>query len=253
MLQPLSASDLLDLWERGENRTPIEQALVILEFAFPGLSADRLAHLTIGQRDACLLKVRELTFGSRLKGLAACPSCGERLEMAFDVGDLQPQEAALPDLEKEGGAGTTASLKFSPYEVTFRLPDSADLSAVAGMQDIGLARRRVLEACLLEVRKDGETAAPDELPGEVLDAVTAHMGQAEPLANLSLAVNCPACGHSWQVVFDIVAFLWNEIDAWAARFMREVHILASAYGWHEAEILAMSTWRRQRYLEMVGA
>jgi hypothetical protein len=32
--------------------------------------------------------------------------------------------------------------------------------------------------------------------------------------------------------------------------MREVHELASAYGWQEASILAMSSNRRNAYLEM---
>jgi hypothetical protein len=34
--------------------------------------------------------------------------------------------------------------------------------------------------------------------------------------------------------------------------MREVHTLAAMYGWRETDILAMSAWRRQRYLEMIG-
>jgi hypothetical protein len=78
------------------------------------------------------------------------------------------------------------------------------------------------------------------------------MGQAEPLADLSLAATCPACGHNWQILFDIVSYFWSEINAWSLRLMREVHSLASAYGWREADILAMSAWRRQRYLELIG-
>jgi hypothetical protein len=35
--------------------------------------------------------------------------------------------------------------------------------------------------------------------------------------------------------------------------LREVHVLASANGWSEAEILALSPQRRQRYLEIVTA
>jgi hypothetical protein len=33
--------------------------------------------------------------------------------------------------------------------------------------------------------------------------------------------------------------------------VREVHLLASAYGWRESDILAMTPWRRQLYLELV--
>jgi hypothetical protein len=34
--------------------------------------------------------------------------------------------------------------------------------------------------------------------------------------------------------------------------MRQVHTLALAYGWREIDILAMSSWRRQAYLEMLS-
>ena len=67
-----------------------------------------------------------------------------------------------------------------------------------------------------------------------------------------LAVSCASCAHAWRASFDIVAFFWSEIDAWAERVLRDVHRLAAAYGWSEREILGLSAWRRHRYLEMVG-
>jgi hypothetical protein len=38
----------------------------------------------------------------------------------------------------------------------------------------------------------------------------------------------------------------------AKAYLNEVHMLAWAYGWREADILAMSSARRQFYLERVG-
>ena len=64
------------------------------------------------------------------------------------------------------------------------------------------------------------------------------------------ALYCPECGHRWHATFDIVSFFWSEIDAWAYRTLHQVHRLASAYGWREADILAMSPWRRQFYLSL---
>jgi hypothetical protein len=78
------------------------------------------------------------------------------------------------------------------------------------------------------------------------------MAEADPQANVQLAITCPVCSKHWQAGFDIVSFFWNEIDAWAHRLLQEVHTLASAYGWREADILAMSPWRRQCYLAMIG-
>jgi hypothetical protein len=62
----------------------------------------------------------------------------------------------------------------------------------------------------------------------------------------------PGLRHSWDVLFDIVSFFWAEIGAWAQRLLREVHALASAYGWREADILALSAWRRRQYLDLAG-
>jgi len=73
----------------------------------------------------------------------------------------------------------------------------------------------------------------------------------DPRARIELDLSCANCGHSWQTVFDIAGFLWAEINAWAPRTLRDVHTLARAYGWREADILGMSPRRRQSYLELV--
>jgi hypothetical protein len=46
--------------------------------------------------------------------------------------------------------------------------------------------------------------------------------------------------------------LWREIESMAGRLLRDVHALASAYGWHEKDILALSPVRRQFYLTLIG-
>src|SRR5262249_55645931 len=63
-------------------------------------------------------------------------------------------------------------------------------------------------------------------------------------------LRAPACGHGWQADLDVGAFVLAEVDAHAARLLGEVHGLAHAYGWSEADILALSTARRRRYLEL---
>jgi hypothetical protein len=71
-------------------------------------------------------------------------------------------------------------------------------------------------------------------------------------ANVQLDLHCPACQRGWTAAFDIVAFFWGELDAWAQRLLVEVHKLASAYGWSEADILGMSQVRRNLYLNIVN-
>jgi hypothetical protein len=92
----------------------------------------------------------------------------------------------------------------------------------------------------------------DRLPADVTEAISARMAEADPQADVRLNLVCPQCNHRWQAPLDIAAFLWSEIQAWAVRLLREAHLLASTYGWREADILAMTPWRRQVYLELIG-
>lgn len=78
------------------------------------------------------------------------------------------------------------------------------------------------------------------------------MLECDPQAEVLLQLTCPSCQREWMITFDIVSFLWIEIHAHAKRLLQEVHTVARAYGWHEADILALSPVRRQFYLEMVA-
>ena len=70
-------------------------------------------------------------------------------------------------------------------------------------------------------------------------------------ADVRFPVTCPACEHCWPAHFDIVRYLWQELAYWAIRMLAEVHTLAAAYGWSEAQILAITPWRRRYYIDMV--
>ena len=57
--------------------------------------------------------------------------------------------------------------------------------------------------------------------------------------------------HGWQAALDVAADFWLELHAWARGMLREIHTLARAYGWREADILALSPARRRHYLQLV--
>lgn len=242
-MRQLSATELLDAWERALAESPPARALTLLSAA-TGLERARLALLTVGERDRLLLALRELIFGARLDALADCPACGERLEMSFEVADVTAGRGA-------GDAGALA-LASDGYEAAFRAPNCLDALAVARASGPEDARRALLSRCLLSVRRGEEEVPPELLPEELVGRVAALMADADPQADVELALECPGCGHGWGETFDICSFLWGEIGAWATRTLGEVHALARAYGWGEREILSMSPWRRQLYLAMVS-
>lgn len=247
-MRPPTARGMLDAWERGLAESPVRRGLALLSAACPETPLDALARESVGRRDARLLALREWAFGPRLVSVADCPQCGERLETSFDVDEIRVQDPPAA----EGPLAVSAA----GYELTFRLPDSRDLAALTESSppaDLEGARRRLFERCLLGCRgPDGEEVAAGSLPAEALRAVTERMAGADPQAEVDLSLRCPACGHSWLAPFDIASFLWAEADAWARRLLVEIHALACAYGWREAEILALSPWRRRAYLELIG-
>jgi hypothetical protein len=85
----------------------------------------------------------------------------------------------------------------------------------------------------------------------VISGLAKSMTHCDPLAEVLFNLSCPACQQEWSILFDVLPFLWTEISIQAKRLLLEVHTLARAYGWHEAEILSLSVTRRQFYLEMV--
>ena len=114
-------------------------------------------------------------------------------------------------------------------------------------------RRILFERCLIAAKLGGESVRAEQLPAQVVDAVAKCLAEADPQADVQLDISCPFCGWNWQASFDIVAFLWTEIEARACRLLQDVHVLARAYGWSEREVLDLSPLRRELYLEMVNA
>ena len=243
-MRALSASELLTAWERGLGQRLMDRALTLLAATDPHSPRDALAKLSIGRRDAGLLSLREEIFGPRLTALADCPRCRERLELSFQAADIRnSSNVAAPE---------ELSVRVEDWQVVFRLPNSDDLLAVSDCRDANTGRALLLRRCILAIEKNGEARALDDVPAKVIDVTVQKMGEADSLGDVHLALSCPVCSYEWQAPFDIASFLWTEINAWAHRTLQDVDELARAYGWREADILALSPLRRQVYLEMIS-
>jgi hypothetical protein len=245
-MRALSPTELLSVWERGMDLPPAHRAMLLLAAAFPGIPPESLAEFSVGWRDGRLLDLRHATFGPRLISVASCPECGERLELNFNVADIQTSS--------NGEKADPLELKLDGYEARFRLPNGRDLMAMAGgpaHESIATARQFLASRCLIAASHDGQEVDAENLPGDLLGAMAARMAEADPQADVQLKISCVKCRLQWQMTFDIVSYFWSEIHAWAERLLREVHLLARAYGWREADIIAMSPQRRRFYLEMI--
>ncbi|HUI83242.1 MAG TPA: hypothetical protein VL240_03415 [Candidatus Binatia bacterium] len=235
-MRAFSNSDLLDLWERGSALHPLDRGLLALSAALPEVPPATLADWPLGRRNQALVELHGRCFGAGLQGWSACPSCGEKMEFELDGRALaQQQDAAQRD--------ETLMLNGQ----TFRLPSSRDLAEVAGMADSQAAAIRLLERCRIS---DTEPLAWAD---EDVERVGEQMARADPLAEIRIALRCPACGNQSAETLDIVSFLWEQIQARAKRLLWEVHAIASVYGWTENQVLSLSAARRSLYLQMVQA
>jgi hypothetical protein len=237
----LTPSELLAIWERGEGQRPWRRALALLAGTAPHAPADELAAMPIGRRDASLVELRARLFGDAFTGVTNCPSCDEAIELSFDVAEVR----------REQGSDAPLSMSAGGYDVDVRLPNTADLAAIEHADDLATARRLLFARCVTRARRGAANVAPNELPANVEETVIAALGSVDPQADVTLDAQCPACGHGWREPFDIVTFLWTELSVMARRLLADVHALASAYGWSERDILALSPARRNAYLEML--
>jgi hypothetical protein len=244
-MRSLPAAELLEAWERGWSESPPARALTLLERSCPDLDSSALYRLSVGQRDALLLAMREATFGPNVTALAACPECSEELEFSFCIEDIR-----IPDVSV--APAVPISLELEGVQLQFRLPNLRDLLSIETAKDAEAARSQLIERCLLSAHWHGDPLPAIRVPMELLAKMEDEMSRLDAQANVEIVLDCSSCHASWGASFDIAAFFWSELNAWARRLLVEVHTLASRYGWREAEILSMSATRRNLYLNMIG-
>jgi len=247
-MRALTGELLLAAWEAGSTVPDLHRPLALLACARPGAgpaSAPKLASMPIAARDRERPRLRELTFGPWLAVVGSCPACGERLEFTLDGGEL--------------AAGLEAAATAGPVEWTedghgyrLRPVTTDDLLATLHLPDAGEAQDLLLARCLEDLgdrrTEDGAGCGTAPFPASVVKRFEELHADGE----IRCAVDCPACGARHLHELDIARFLWREVAVAARRLLAEVHVLASAYGWREQDILELSPRRRAAYLELVG-
>jgi hypothetical protein len=224
----------LPAWEACLRAGPLDQAVTLLA-AVTGLPFDAADGTELGGRDAILAATLLRLAGTPVWTCVRCAGCGEWLDVALGP-ELLPVAADPP-----GPVELTAPV--AGGRIAFRLPTTADLRLLTRAGgDPGSARWLLLRALL----PDGA-----ELTEGVAQAVEAAMEKASPGAAVTVAVGCPQCGSSTEAGLDVPALLWKHVETAATAMLAQVHTLAAAYGWAEADILALSPARRAAYLAMV--
>lgn len=208
---------------------------------------DVLLELDLGERNRRLMALFSEQFGPVLECDSSCPECAEQVEVTMDLRRVLLERAPGRLRFEATVAGVT---------VAFRLPNTRDLLDLTALQRTGSAlgaRDHLLRRCILDSQRDGEALSFSELSSEVLEQVADEIGRCDPHAEILARLSCPECGAGFRVLIDVAEVLWAGMAARAREALRAVHVLARAYAWSEADILAMSERRRSLYLSMVGA
>jgi len=227
-------ADILTLWERGVAAAPIERALLLAGEARPDLGMQQCWALPLGQRDQAIAALRTRLFGPAAELTSRCPRCGTEVEVVVaDVARVYEEAFASPPPRPQ------------LQGLSLRAVTSEDLAAA----ETAAAQGKDLRAVIIEhvaTVSEGETVP--ELDPSTLDAALESLDAA---AELRFELTCLDCGSRWIALLDIADCTWRELARAAGRIADEVAALASAYGWREADTLAMSRTRRALYLERI--
>jgi hypothetical protein len=193
----------------------------------------------VGARTAALLRLVAATEARETATLQArCvgAACGELFEFELPLRGLPGEDAGNEPIRVR--LDETRSL-------TLRRPTGSDLrrwreARPASRAD---ALRAMFDALVL----DGRVESADE------PMLAASIEAVDPLVSFGVACVCPACGAASEVPVDLEALALGRLAAHQRELLRQVHRLASHYGWTEAEVLAVPPARRASYLALIEA
>jgi hypothetical protein len=158
------------------------------------------------------------------------------VELSFSLSDyLAPIRPVCPPdvMPAEGRHGW-----FRVADAAFRLPTVGDQIAVLALPDVAaeLAAR-----CL----------DPADLRNAVRGRVERAMARMAPEVSRPVTGRCPACAATMRAALHMPALVVSELRRASAWVLDEVHLIAGAYGWSEAAILALPDGRRQDYARRI--
>ena len=233
-MRPLSAAVLMEAWDAPAPEGVHVRLERLLSVALDGadISGD-----TLGRRNQRLIALRRSL--GMLRPIEAKGRCGCGVDNEVIIPADAIEAAPTPP------TGAVVSVEVDGRTLLARLPTMADLASVASMTDPAAAGAALVRRCL-------DPANDDAVNSEtVLLALGSAFEAVDPAADIRLAVTCAGCGEPLRVAVDLANFIGRDVAAQLAGLTGEIDALARAYGWSEADILALPPVRRRRYVAMV--
>lgn len=185
--------------------------------------ANTVWDLPISERSLLLVAVSEQT-APPIEVHLAC-ACGEASELQLTSAELGEYAAAGA---KEARVG----------ELRVRVP--------TGRDQLRWTEQSATSERVLRDLVDGD------VDRSALPLIDKTLAEIDPLVELRIDSTCSACNAPITVVVDLEAIAIARVRKIQRDFVEDVHHLARAYHWSEADIARMPVWRRAEYLALLG-
>jgi hypothetical protein len=187
--------------------------------------------------EAAALLIRSAWLGDTIRTEARCRGdrCGEPVDVSFGIAAYlahhRPRRPAHVRMDTDGW------FVLDGASCRFRIPTGFDvLAAMSAAEPIAAL---------------GERCTDGELSHGLARRVDRALGALAPRLYGEVGGVCPACGATLTLSFDPVAYTLAELRGVFASVQFDTHVLATAYGWSEATILALPRSRRRRYAALI--
>ncbi len=201
-------------------------------------------HWSLKERLQGLLAIVVSTRGQYLKLQVKCTQadCHELIEFELDpAGFIQPEPSSplfcRPDPETE---------------LELRLPNGLDqLNWINNLDDTTDNWFSKMASSLVS-RVNGEIPSQRfQVSENWLDSIGKALEQHDDLMTFEIKTSCPACGEDLLIDLDLEEKLLEMLSTEQKLLLKQIHRLALAYHWTEADIVALPKKRRQYYLAQI--
>lgn len=198
--------------------------------------------LSIGQRIECLLLLAAGGWEKALSLVFECQGCGEDLELDLTVKELAEAQREADHIE-------TVGLDLEGRRIEFRKPTGRDQEVWAGTvfrDELDAAERMVSSLAITP-------EFPSTLGRTSIREIERIFEDADPLVNFSCRVRCGECDRLNDYRVDLMETALAMLSRMQTQLIHAIHRMATHYHWSEADVLAVPEWRRQQYLQLIGA
>jgi hypothetical protein len=192
--------------------------------------------LPVGDLDLLVVDLRRELRSDRFIAEGTCSHCRTPVDITFSLSAYV--EHRRPRRPRGVEPAEPGWWRLRGQDVSFRVPAAADVLAAAGTAH---PRRVLIERCV--------RGRPG--PRQVTAAERA-MARLAPTLRSQVRGSCPECEREVLLDVDARELCLAELRFLAGSVHDEVHLIASAYGWSERDILDLPSERRRRYAGLIS-